>query len=87
MNNLVSLIHNCSHEWRQVVDRISKQYKLTFSEWRALVVITEEKGVEQQILARALNVAPNNIVNIADNLVKKGFITKKIKPTDKKFVY
>lgn len=84
MNHLVDLIHCCSLEWRQVIERLAKQYKLTFSEWRAIVVITEGKGIEQQVLARKLNVAPNNIVNIADSLVKKGFITKKIKSEDKK---
>jgi DNA-binding MarR family transcriptional regulator len=81
---LADLIYCCNNEWRQVVERIAKQHKLTVSEWRCLSCIVREKMMEQQVLARELNIAPNNIGSIADSLVKKGFIAKSIKATDKK---
>lgn len=83
-NDVISLIDNCSREWRLLIELLAKQHGLSFLEWRVLICITQNKKIEQQQLARELNIAPNNITNITDKLVIKGFIKKMIKPTDKK---
>ena len=44
--NILELIDFCSREWRQTIELIAKQHKLTFLEWRILVCISKANKME-----------------------------------------
>jgi DNA-binding MarR family transcriptional regulator len=82
--NILELIDFCSREWRQLIELLAKQHKLTFLEWRILVCICAANKIEQQVLTKQLNLLSNNTITNVDSLVKKGFLKKTIKTSDKK---
>lgn len=57
---------------------------LSFETFQVLMILWEEDGVNQQVLADCLHKDKATLTYLLDNLCKKGFVRRKEDPTDRR---
>src|SRR5690554_2476612 len=61
-----------------------KDIDLSFETFQVLMILWEEDGVNQQVLADCLHKDKATLTYLLDNLCKKGFVRRKEDPTDRR---
>ncbi len=79
-------IYMCGQVLKNYADQKLKQYDLTIEQLHLLKQLSVSKGQTQYQLAEGTNKSPANITRILDRLEKKGLVSRKKNPSDRRSI-
>lgn len=78
------LIRRCNHAMIQQINDLLRPYGLAHSQMQVLILISQSKSITQKELRKQLGIESGTLTGIVDALVKKGWVTRKESPTDRR---
>lgn len=76
------LIHEVARLMKRRFEDEASMQEITLPQWRALAHISNQDGMSQKALARAVDTDPMTMSGILDRLEKRGLIERHVDPTD-----
>lgn len=67
--------------------RISSSCQITLAELRGIKAIEEERDISCSDFSKRINLSPSRGSRIIDSLVRKGFLSREIKDSDRRSTY
>lgn len=77
-------IHDVARLLRYSFDRQSQDIGLSRAQWSVLAHLHRQDGVQQNVLARAMDITPITLARHLDRLEKEGWIERRNDPSDRR---
>lgn len=77
-------IHEVARLFRYSFDRQSQSIGLTRAQWSVLVHLYRTDGVQQNVLARNMDITPITLARHVDRLEKDGWLERRSDPNDRR---
>lgn len=78
------LIGDVSRMMRRRFDERARVIGVTRSQWRALVTLAREEGIQQAALAERIEVEPITLCRMVDRLAEAGLVERRRDPADRR---
>lgn len=78
------LIGDVSRMMRRRFDERARTIGVTRTQWRALVTLAREEGLQQGVLAERIEVEPITLCRMIDRLAEAGLVERRRDPADRR---
>ncbi len=84
--SIAALVGDLSRLMRRSFNRHVRNTGLTYPQWRAIVLLSKEQGINQTVLAERMDVQPISLARLIDRMEAAGWIERNPDPRDRRAV-
>jgi len=78
------VLHDVARLYGKRFEQLARHHGLTRSQWRAVVYLSRNEGMNQACLADMLEIEPISLVRMLDRLEQRGLIERRQDPSDRR---
>lgn len=83
-NELMYAVKRFHHEMEIALNRLLRQYELSYGQWYVLLIVNNNEMVSQKQLQQIMEIESATVTRVIDSLIRKGWLIREEKSEDRR---